>query len=77
MKITMSQFRQIIREEIMNEYNLSKSTEDKVIMGNVEAMIRDLKSQLAKAEDSSEKSLIKKNLDANMDYLKFLKKKNR
>jgi hypothetical protein len=73
----MSQFRQLIREEIMNEYNLSKSTEDKVIMGNVEAMIRDLKSQLAKAEDSSEKSLIKKNLDANMDYLKFLKKKNK
>ena len=75
MKITTTQLRKVIREEIQNEYTLSQTTIDKALVNNVVAMIKDLTDRLKKITDPEEKRVVKTNLDANVAYLKFLNKK--
>lgn len=74
MKITTTQLRKIIREEVQNEYTLSQTTIDKAILSNVVDLIKDLTDRLKKITDPEEKRAIKNNLDANLNYLKFLNK---
>jgi vacuolar-type H+-ATPase subunit E/Vma4 len=78
MKITTSQLlRKIIREEVQNEYTLAQTTIDKAILSNVVDLIKDLTDRLKKITDPEEKRAIKNNLDANLNYLKFLNKKQK
>jgi len=77
MKITTTQLRKIIREEVQNEYTLSQTTIDKAILSNVVDLIKDLTDRLKKITDPEEKRAIKNNLDANLNYLKFLNKKQK
>jgi vacuolar-type H+-ATPase subunit E/Vma4 len=78
MKITTAQLlRKIIREEVQNEYTLSQTTIDKAILSNVVDLIKDLTDRLKKITDPEEKRAIKNNLDANLNYLKFLNKKQK
>jgi hypothetical protein len=73
MKITTSQLRQIVREEIQTEYAISQNTIDKGILNNVADLVKTLTDKLKTITDPKEKKVVKANLDANIEYLKFLK----